>query len=234
MIRRLVENFFERRVLAKPIVILTEKALKEAEEVSAVVKELTKKLMETEKKNEQTCAMLRAVIDSMPGMVWGKRLDGSFFLTNKRVRDKLLGGVSIKEARQGSAESFAAKTARGDTLHLDCARTDELVVQAEKGLHFIEKGFIDGKYVIFRTSKAPFYNGAGKLIGTVGFGREITDDCTLISKSLIDAKNALGTCPRVCDPSLQLVALLESMIGSVESKYSDACACGDLRECNDR
>lgn len=223
MITAWLEQYFEKKVRAKPAILLTERAIKESEEVSKAVKELTKRLRDTEEKTERTCNMLRAVIDSMPGMVWGKRLDGTFFLTNRQVRDKMLGGVSIEEAREGSAESFAKHMARGDTLHLDCAKTDKIVTDTQESQNFIERGIVNGVYTVLRTSKAPFYNKQGTMIGTVGFGREITKDCSIINASLDKAKRALVTCPQVCDPSLQLISLLESMVDNVEEEYSEAC-----------
>ena len=218
-----LERYFEKKVRAKPASKRAEAAIEKSIEVSGRILELTQKLRETEEKTERTCAMLRAVIDAMPGLVWGKRLDGTFFLTNSQVREKMLGGISIEEARAGSAESFAKSMARGDTLHIDCARTDSIVLKKQKGLNFIEKGFVNGQFTVLRTSKAPFYDKNGKLIGTVGFGREITKDCSIINDSLSRAKDALITCPRVCEPSLGLISLLEGMVTSVEGEYSEAC-----------
>jgi PAS domain-containing protein len=223
MLTNVIERFVERRVRRKPHNILAQRLIDEAEGTITEIKKLTRELRRSQERAERYSRMLMHVIDTMPGIVWGKRLDGTFFLTNKTLRDTLLGGVSKKEALKLSAEMAANKLGRGDTLHLDCAATDKEVLETEKPGTFIERGYINNEYRVYRTSKAPYYNHEGKLVGTVGFGRDVTGDCAVINEGIEAIERALELCEGSCQSSNELAECLSRMKDIVIINYGTVC-----------
>jgi PAS domain-containing protein len=218
-----VEKFIEKKVKQRPVNVLTEKLINETQETINEVKKLTKELREAQEEAECYSKMLESVIDAMPGIVWGKKADGTFFLTNKNIRDTLLDGASKQEALSMSGESAARVSKKGDTLHLDCKKSDEEVLRTKKAGTFIERGLVNGRYVVYRTTKAPFFDINGNLIGTVGFGREITRDCKIINDSIAGIDTALSLCEGRCRSSKLLAESLIKVKEIVADNYGTVC-----------
>jgi two-component system sensor histidine kinase/response regulator len=115
--------------------------------------------------------LLRALVDSLPDYIYAKDLESRFLLINRT-----LAGIY----HVSSPADALGKTDR-DFYPEEMAlqfRADELrVLQTGEPLVGREEMALDadGKPVWILTTKAPFRDAAGKVIGLVGMGRNITD-----------------------------------------------------------
>lgn len=120
--------------------------------------------------------------DNLPDMLWIKDLEGRYLFVNKAICDQLLMAHDTDEPI-GNTDLFFAKRER--EAHSDqkewhtfgelCYDSDKIVLEALKPMRFEEYGTIKGQMVYLEVHKAPLYNNYGKLIGTVGSGRNITE-----------------------------------------------------------
>ncbi len=220
--------FLEKRERAKPENKYVEDLLADSDNAKDALTVLTNELVKEKAKSQKLdekyrtlYRMVMAVIDAMPGIIWGTDLDGKFILTNKNLRDTLLGGVSINDARKGSARSFGE--ARGDTLHLDCERTSEIVLAKEDSCCFVEKGKVNNKDVTYKTSKAPLKDKHGDIVGVVGFGRDVTATCYDLNISIDKIKASVKACPNDCLYFKEVRLFLDDAIGILESFDKQCC-----------
>ena len=218
-----INTLVEKKVRKSPSNMLINEMLDEYDISTQEIAELARELKAAQLKALRYSTMLSSVIDTMPGMVWGKRLNGTFFLTNKQLRDRLLGGISVDESIEDDVGIFEEMTKRGDTLHIDCQRTDSMVVRNNASMDFIERGYVGNRLVILRSSKAPFKDCDGNIIGTVGFGREVTDICKLVNSSIAKAKKAMRTCPTLCENSKGMLEILREAVDAIEGEYCEQC-----------
>jgi len=118
---------------------------------------------------------------------------------------------------------IAKHTNRGDTLHEAIVLHDKKVVDSELPMNFIEAGIINGEHRIFKVVKAPLYDQFGVLIGTVGFGRDITTQCSAAFAILNNIESATETCPRECVYSGEINDLLIDTITLLRDIISTTC-----------
>jgi PAS domain S-box-containing protein len=226
----LIKNWVEKRVKKSHKNKQIEESLKVVDETASTISELTRELR---KKEEELIAekekylsmynMLQSIIDGMPGIIWAKDLDGRFILTNKEIRRILMNDCSVEESLGRTAEEFAIKINNNDTLHVDCERTDKIVLATLEAGNFIERGLINGKQSVYKTTKGPLYDNEGNLIGTVGFGRDITEECKNAFYVLSNVEEAAKTCPRLCVFSDEMNETLGNVIGTLHKIISTTC-----------
>ena len=125
--------------------------------------------------------LLRNVADVMPDMVWAKDLDRKFIFVNKAVCDGLLCAKDIEEP-MGRTDMFFVERERKSrpddplwhTFGEICLDSDAAVLESGKTGHFDEFGNVRGKFLALEVIKTPLRDESGKIIGTVGAGRDIT------------------------------------------------------------
>ena len=221
---QLVNHFIEKRVRNRPENLLIADMITLYDDNTEEIARLVKELKVTQQKALKYSTMLEGVIDAMPGIVWGKDLQGRFFLTNKQLRDTLLGGMSTADALACSAESAADKAGiTHNTLYVACAETDAVILKELKPMTFVERGFVYGEWQVYRTAKAPYYSCDGELLGTVGFGRNITSDCELIIESLRSIDTASSLCEKRCENSAMMLGTLFAIKDVIDSQYGGVC-----------
>ena len=229
-----IESMVERYIRNKPINRKVIEAIESSEDMKTVLKALTCELRKKEEALEKSEAkyrnmyeLMESILDAMPGIVWGKDLEGRFILTNKTLRDNLLGGCSVDDALGKTATDFANVLDRGDTLHIDCERTDAIVVEDCKAYNFIERGILNNTKTIVRTSKAPLFDKTGTLIGTVGFGRNITEECKVAFSVLNNIEDAAKTCPGQCVYAEDVHGILAKALGILHNAIATTCDAED-------
>lgn len=221
---QLVNNFIEKRVRNRPENLLIDSMIVQYDHSTEEIKRLVAELKKTQLKALRYATMLENVIDAMPGIVWGKDLNGKFFLTNIKLREALLGGISVDEALAFSAESAAQLAGvEHNTLYVECAKTDLIVLDNLKPMTFVERGLVNGKWQVYRTAKAPYYSCDGELQGTVGFGRNITDDCEIVINSLKSIDAAANLCEKRCEGSVIMLDTLYKISDVIHEQYDDVC-----------
>lgn len=131
---------------------------------------------------EHNAGLLELLTQHLPDMLWVKDLQGIYLYANKAICDGLLMAKDTEEPI-GKGDIFFALRER--ELHKDkpdwhtfgelCFNSDIDVIKQNRAMKFEEYGNVKGKLMYLEVYKAPFYNEDGKIIGTVGAGRDITE-----------------------------------------------------------
>jgi diguanylate cyclase (GGDEF)-like protein/PAS domain S-box-containing protein len=125
--------------------------------------------------------MLNLLTRHLPDMLWVKDLNGHYLYVNQAVCDGLLMAHDVDEPI-GKNDIFFAKREREahkeqpewHTFGELCFNSDQVVIDHKKPMRFEEYGNVKGELLYLEVYKAPFYDSTGKIIGTVGAGRDIT------------------------------------------------------------
>jgi len=137
---------------------------------------------ELEDLKEHNSELLNLLTLHLPDMLWVKDIDGLYMYVNKAICDGLLMAKDTQEPI-GKGDVFFALRER--ELHSDqpewhtfgelCFNSDVDVITKNRAMKFEEYGNVKGKLMYLEVYKAPFYDKDGKIIGTVGTGRDITE-----------------------------------------------------------
>lgn len=133
-----------------------------------------------------------AVGNTIPDLMWAKDLQGRYLYANKEILNTLFYGFD-KSAVLGRNDLEITKLCKelvGDKNHTFgeiCKNSDYIVLKNLSKRRFLEYGKVNGSEIYLEVHKAPFYNSEGKLLGTVGTGRDITD-------WYLGIKNAIENC----------------------------------------
>ncbi len=126
------------------------------------------------------------VTNNVPDLIWAKDLDGRFILANQAICDKLLKCATPVEAI-GNKDAYFASIERMNghehTFGEICVNSDKITLTRKTSGRFLEDGLVRGDYLALDVYKAPFFDESGKLIGTVGCGRDVTKE-KLMEKEL--------------------------------------------------
>lgn len=133
----------------------------------AVVHDITERRLAEEKLTKSE-ATLRAILDNVPYLIWLKDTEGRFIAVNKAFFDTT--GLAKMEDVQGMTDldlwpREIAEKYRADDAEVMATRQQKLVE---------EESYDKGKVHLVETFKAPILDNNGKLIGTTGFSRDIT------------------------------------------------------------
>ena len=113
--------------------------------------------------------LLQIAFDDLATAIWGKDCDGHFVFMNIVCAEKIL-HTTIDDGIALTDEDF-----KNDALSGVCMGSDRKVLETGKTHRQIEYArYDDGNFVFLDTTKSPWIV-EGKLVGTVGFGRIITD-----------------------------------------------------------
>ena len=140
-----------------------------------------KELVESRSRYKSMYNMLRLMTDNMPDMLWAKDLNRKYIFANKAVCEKLLNARDTDEPI-GKTDLFFAQrecqshpeNAEWHTFGKICQDSDDLTMQQKKAGCYIEQGNVKGEFLHLDVRKAPILDEEGKMIGTVGSGRDIT------------------------------------------------------------
>ncbi|WP_162888686.1 7TM diverse intracellular signaling domain-containing protein [Dechloromonas sp. HYN0024] len=162
---------------------LAKEALQHSEkELEAKIAERTAELAETTEQSRQLAALLRLMCDNVPDMIWAKDLEKRYLFANKAICDGLLIASDTNEP-VGKNDLFFALRQRAShpdnpTWHTFgelCQDSDSITLERGQPSSFEEFGNVKGSHLFLEVRKAPFFDENGKLIGTVGSGRDITE-----------------------------------------------------------
>ncbi len=113
-------------------------------------------------------AHLRALLDSLPDLVWFKDPDGVFMACNRRL-EQLFGVPEINLIGKTDYDFVSKDIA-------DSFRNDDITAMSSGKPVTIEEfvTFADGHQELLETIKTPIYESGEKLIGVLGISRDIT------------------------------------------------------------
>lgn len=138
-----------------------------------------------------------AVGNTIPDLMWAKDLNGNYIYANKAIAQTLFYGFDKKAilGRNDIELTKLCKELAGDKNHTFgeiCANSDIIVLDKLTKQRFLEYGKVGGKDIYLEVYKAPFYNKSGKLLGTVGTGRDVTEWYLGIKDAITQCGNCTG------------------------------------------
>ncbi len=127
--------------------------------------------------------LLRMLSDNLPDMLWAKDVNGKYIFANKAICENLLMAKDTNEPIGKGDVLFALREREKHKENKDwhtfgelCFNSDEVVLENMKNMVFEEYGNVKGKPLYLEVHKAPFFDTSGRLLGTVGSGRDITEE----------------------------------------------------------
>ncbi|HNX38054.1 MAG TPA: PAS domain S-box protein [Candidatus Cloacimonadota bacterium] len=134
-----------------------------------------------EKKYRELYQMLRLMCDNVTDMIWAKDINNRYLFANEKFCQTILLAEDTDEPVGKNDMFFATRQreahpddATWHTFGEICRDSDTVVIETLKPHQFNEYGNIRGKYIYLDVHKAPFLDTDGKLLGTVGSGRDVT------------------------------------------------------------
>lgn len=116
-------------------------------------------------------------LDSIPDLVWTKDTNHCYTYTSKALQDKLLFASAADAFGHTTGEMLEGRACTEPSFSQICAETDEIALRSPKPQRFHESGVIDGKFISLQVYKAQLKDESGKVVGTIGLGRDMTYDC---------------------------------------------------------
>jgi len=146
-------------------------------ELEQEIERLNRLLEERQHALDSLAKLTRRIADNAPDMIWAKDMDNRYLFANRALCEQLL-MCSHPEAAIGKKDIYFAhcERARGQrhTFGEICIDSDEVVKTEKRAMRFVEDGLVRGKYLILDVHKAPLLDESGRMVGTVGCGRDIT------------------------------------------------------------
>ena len=142
----------------------------------------TKTLIALEKEKEKyhnLYNLSRLIADNVPDLIWAKNTEGRFIFVNQAMCDKLLMCGTPDNALGKTDMDFARQERNAGYKHTfgeTCIDSDTVIRKTKAPGRFLEDGFVRNKYLVLDVYKAPIFNEDGKMIGTVGCGRDVTKE----------------------------------------------------------
>lgn len=127
--------------------------------------------------------ILKLLADNLPDMLWAKDPEGNYLYANKSLCKNLLSATDTKEPLGKNDVFFALREREKHKANKEwhtfgemCFNSDEVVLENMKSMVFEESGNVQGKHMVLEVHKAPFIDENGFLLGTIGSGRDITEE----------------------------------------------------------
>jgi methyl-accepting chemotaxis protein len=147
--------------------------------------------------------LLTALLDQMQGAVYFKDLQGRFVLINRTLAKALKVGSPAEAQGKSDFDFFTEEHARAAFAdEQEIVRTGRPVLDKEE-----KETWPDGRITWASTSKMPLRNKDGRIIGTFGFSRDVTE-----SRRMRDALTESEA--RLASASEQLTTVSQSMVAS--------------------
>jgi len=172
-------------------------------------KQAEEALAESRARYQRLYSMARLMADNLPDLLWAKDLDGRYLFANRALCERLLGARDTEEPI-GKTDLFFAQ--RELAAHPDdpewftfgelCPQSDAAVIESRRPGQFEECGFVRGEHVCYDVHKAPLFDDDGRLIGTVGSGRDVTRE-----RRLDEARRRLETAIAQADMGVVILDL---------------------------
>ena len=140
-------------------------------------------LRENESRYRSVYKMMRLMCDNVPDMIWAKDLDRKYIFANKAICTDLLNAKDTDEPVGKTDMFFARRERESDpgnpgrhTFGEICGDSDSIVMSEKKPQRFDEFGNVRNQFLYLDVHKAPFFDETGAMIGTVGAGRDVTQE----------------------------------------------------------
>ena len=146
-------------------------------------KSVESELARTNQRFRDLYRLVRMMCDNVPDLIWAKDTERRYLFANRAICEKLLNAADTSEPLGRTDMFFAGRERRSrpddptwHTFGEICRDSDAIVMESGKAERFDEYGNVRGKFLFLDVSKAPFRDDDGRMIGTVGCGRDVTEE----------------------------------------------------------
>lgn len=136
--------------------------------ISAAIRDITERKL-AEAALHESHQLISAVIDVPTDMIYIKGIDGRFILANS-VMQKYF-GVPMEEIIGKTNADLFSNDERAKEIDIE----DRKVISTGKSFNYERTEEIKGKILARMTTKFPYRNAEGKIIGVIGVSRDITE-----------------------------------------------------------
>ncbi len=130
-----------------------------------------RELRQSLKERDELEGFFHALMASVPASIYFKDRESKFLQVNQSMAEALGGGSPAEMIGKSDTDFFKSE-------HSDKARADELrIIESGKGIEkFVEKEtFPNGSIGWVLSSKLPFLNKEGRIVGTFGISSDVTE-----------------------------------------------------------
>ena len=125
--------------------------------------------------------LISSIMNTVPDWAWCKDNDGYYVKVNEAIVSELFCGLPLEHVLNHNDVEIATRLkeihgAENHTFGQLCANSDDIVLHSGISYKFYEVGLVKGKMLRVIVFKAVLRNSEGDIIGTVGTGRNITED----------------------------------------------------------
>lgn len=142
-------------------------------------KQAEEALRKSEEKYHRLYKLMRLMTDNMPDMIWAKDMDGRYMFVNQAMCDTLI-MCDCPDRAIGMTDMIIAEQERNAGYeHIFgeiCVNSDAIIQERKVACRILKEGFVRNKYLVLDVHKAPFLNENREMIGTVGCGRDVTNE----------------------------------------------------------
>lgn len=157
--------------------------------VLSIIRDITEfmQVVDSVSKNEEKYKnlyrMIRLMCDNATDMIWAKDLENRYIFANKAMCQNLFNAKDTNEP-VGKTDMFFAERERKShrdepewhTFGEICRDSDTIVLNSKQKERFDEFGNVQGKFLFLDVYKTPLLDEQGNIIGTVGSGRDVTQE----------------------------------------------------------
>lgn len=169
-----------------------ERILEEIDRDKNRAENLERELQKARLEREEYKNLVLTIGNTIPDMMWAKDLNGAYIYANDQILKGLFYNTDYRNVIGKNDIQLAAicKSIVGCENHTFgeiCGNSDIVVLETLRKERFLEWGLINGKEMYLEVYKAPLFDSSGKIVGTVGTGRDITDWYVSIRNAVLDA-----------------------------------------------
>jgi PAS domain S-box-containing protein len=116
----------------------------------------------------QSQALVQAIVDGSPALVFAKDLHGRYFLSNRAWRQML--GLSREQA-----DGVTDEQVFGPDIAAQLAAGDRRALEGSEPVLLEESGLVQGRHVTYLSSKFPLRNERGEVYAVGGVATDVTE-----------------------------------------------------------
>ena len=133
----------------------------------------------SEEKYRRLYKLMRLMADNIPDLIWAKDMDGRYMFVNQAMCDKMI-MCDCPDKAVGMTDMVIAEQERNagseHTFGEIFVNSDAVIQERKVACRILEEGFVKDKYLVLDVHKAPFLDENKEMIGTVGCGRDVTNE----------------------------------------------------------
>ena len=181
------------------IEIKLNRILEEIDKDKTRAENLERELDRARLEREEYKNLVLTIGETIPDMMWAKDLNGRYIYANDAILRGLFYNTDYRNiiSRNDIEIAGICKNLVGPENHTFgeiCGNSDIVVLENLRKERFLEWGLINGKDLYLEVYKAPLFDCNGKIVGTVGTGRDVTEWYLSIKRAVLNADKCFGSC----------------------------------------